>query len=180
MSGGYRCVLLGAVALCAACGPTMQPGARATPPELRDAERMNAPTVQSLDGFSQAVKVGTTLYVSGQVALDSAGRLVGGNDLSAQLEQTLLNLRAVLTASRALPADVVRMTVYVVNYTPADYPTIRDALIRFTPQGAPPALTLVGVSALPVSGLRIGLDAVAHARGQFIDRERLPGGRPGR
>ena len=179
MSGGSRCVVYALLTLAAACAPTTQP-VRGTPPDLRDAEHVNAATVPSLDGFSQAVRAGTTLYVSGQVALDSAGRLVGGGDLRAQLDQALVNLGAVLTASRALPADVVRMTVYVVDYKPADYAIIREALTRFTPEGAPPALTLVGVSALPVSGLRVAVDAVGHVRGQFIDRERLPGARPGR
>ncbi|MBA2626863.1 MAG: RidA family protein [Gemmatimonadales bacterium] len=178
MRSGLSSAVLGALGFAvaiAACAPTPERNSRVIPPDLRDVERVNAPTVPSLDGFSQAVKAGTTLYVSGQVALDSAGRLVGGSDLRAQLDQALRNLGTVLTASRALPADIVRITVYVVNYAPADYAIIRDVLTHFTPDGSPPALTLVGVDALPVSGLRVAIDAVAHVRGQFIDRERLPG-----
>ncbi len=164
---------------CAPAGPRMRQG---TPADLMDAEHINTPSVQSLDGFSQAVRVGSTLYVSDQVALDSAGAVVGGDDLRLQLEQALRNLGAVLTASRALPADIVQMTVYVVGYQPADYAMVRDAITAFMPAGHPPALTLVGVSALPAAGLKVAIDAVAHVRGQFIDRDRLPGGplSPGR
>ena len=143
---------------CAPAGPRMRQG---MPADLMDAEHINAPSVQSLDGFSQAVRVGTSLYVSDQVALDSAGAVVGGDDLRLQLGQSLRNLSAVLTASRALPAD---------------YATVRDAITGFMPAGHPPALTLVGVSALPAPGLKVAIDAVAHVRGMFIDRERLPGG----
>ena len=183
MTAGRRYAYLGVLALAVACAPTTSQRTRTgTPPDLQEAEHINAPSVQSLDGFSQAVRAGTTLYVSDQVALDSAGALVGGSDLRLQLDQSLRNLSAVLTAARALPADVVQVTVYVVDYRPADYATIRDAITAFTPAGRPPALTLVGVSSLPVAGLRVAIDAVAHVRGLFIDRERLPGGAlsPGR
>ena len=166
----------GLLALAVGCAPAGQRTRTGTPPELQEAERINAPSVQSLDGFSQAVRAGTSLYVSDQVALDSAGTLVGGSDLRLQLDQALRNLAAVLLAGRALPADVVQMTVYVVDYHPADYAIIRDAVTAFTPAGRPPALTLVGVTALPAAGLRVAVDAVAHVRGLFIDRERLPGG----
>ena len=176
MKAGLRWATLGGILCAAACGPTTQQRPMGTPPDLQDAEHINAPSVQSLDGFSQAVRAGTGLYVSGQVALDSLGRLVGGSDLKLQLGQALANLSSVLRAARALPADVVQMTVYVVDYKPADYAVVRDALTAFTPAGSPPALTLVGVSALPVAGLRVAIDATAHVRGLFIDRARLPGG----
>lgn len=183
MTAAWRYGCTGFLALAAACAPTTsQRGRIGTPPDLQEAEHINAPSVQSLDGFSQAVRAGTSLYVSDQVALDSAGTLVGGSDLRLQLDQAIRNLSAVLRASRALPADVVQVTVYVVDYRPADYATIRDAITAFTPPGRPPALTLVGVSSLPVAGLRVAIDAVAHVRGLFIDRDRLPGGAlsPGR
>jgi 2-iminobutanoate/2-iminopropanoate deaminase len=174
---GWRYGCMGLLGLAAACAPAAGQRARTgTPPDLQEAEHINTPSVQSLDGFSQAVRAGTSLYVSDQVALDSAGTLVGGADLRLQLDQALRNLSAVLRAGRALPADVVQVTVYVVDYRPADYATIRDAITAFTPPGRPPALTLVGVTALPVSGLRVAIDAVAHVRGLFLDRDRLPGG----
>ncbi len=183
MTAGLRYGTTLLITLAAACAPTgSRTGMGGPPPDLQDAEHVNAPSVQSLDGFSQAVRAGVNLYVSGQVALDSAGRLVGGNDLRNQLRQALVNLATVLQAARALPADVVHVTVYVVDYKPDDYTVVRDALVAFTPPGRAPALTLIGVSALPAPGLRVAVDAVAHVRGQFIDRERLPGGAlgPGR
>jgi len=175
MSVAWRHGWAGLLALAAGCAPAGQRMRAGTPPDLQEAERINAPSVQSLDGFSQAVRAGTTLYVSDQVALDSAGTVVGGSDLRLQLDQALRNMSAVLLAGRAVPADVVQMTVFVVDYRPADYAIIRDAVTAFTPAGHPPALTLVGVTALPAAGLRVAVDAVAHVRGLFIDRERLPG-----
>lgn len=175
MAGVLRATALGTITLMLACAPARPRAAFGTPPDLQDAEHINAATVPSLNGFSQAVRAGVTVYVSGQVALDSAGTLVGGEDLRKQLDQSLANLATVLRAARALPADVVHMTVYVVGYTPENYAVVRDALTGFTPAGRSPALTLVGVSALPVSGLKVAIDAVAHVRGQFIDRDRLPG-----
>ena len=180
MTAGREYGMAALLALAAACAPA-GPGPRmGTPPDLQEPEHINTPAVQSLDGFSQAVRAGTSLYVSDQVALDSTGRLVGGADLGLQLQQALRNLSAVLLAARALPGDVVQMTVYVVDYRPADYAVIRDALTAYTPEGHPPALTLVGVASLPVQGLRIAIDATAHVRGQFIDRDRLPGAPLGR
>ena len=182
MSGARRWEMAGLLALAAACAPTGQAARTGTPPDLQEAEHINSPAVQSLDGFSPAVRAGTSLYISDQVALDSAGVIVGGTDLKLQLDQALRNLSAVLRAGRALPADVVQMTVYVVDYRPADYAIIRNAVTAFTPPGRPPALTLLGVTALPAAGLRVAIDAVAHVRGLFIDRDRLPGGplSPGR
>ncbi len=167
-----RAAVLGLL-LASACAPPAQRRVTGPPPELQDAEHINTPAVQSLDGFSQAVRVGTSVYVSGQVALDSVGALVGGTDLQRQVDQSLANLSRVLLAARALPADVVHLTVYVVNYTPADYPVVRAAVTAFMPPGKTPALTLVGVAALPAPGLRVAIDAVAHVRGEFIDRDRM-------
>jgi len=177
-------MLTGATAAAlAACAPATSQRARGgTPPDLQEPERINTPSVQSLDGFSQGVRAGTSFYISDQVALDSTGTLVGGSDLRLQLGQALRNLSAVLLAGRALPADVVQLRVYVVDYRPADYAVVRDAVTAFTAGGRPPALTLIGVTALPAAGLRVAVDAVAHVRGLFIDRDRLPGGplSPGR
>ena len=65
--------------------------------------------------YSNGVKVGDTVYVSGQVALDGEGRLVGPGDVVAQTRQVLDNIRRVLAAGGATLDDVVKVTVFLAN-----------------------------------------------------------------
>jgi enamine deaminase RidA (YjgF/YER057c/UK114 family) len=112
---------------------------------------------------TQVVQVGRTLYVTAQLALDSAGNLVGGDDLAAQAKQAFANLRTVLHAVHALPDDVLQLTVYVVGYRPADLETIRAAAATLFPTAAQPVVTVLGVQALATSGARIAVGATALA-----------------
>lgn len=120
-------------------------------------------SVGGMEGVSHAIRVGRAVYVSGQVAVDSAGQLVGEGDLKAQATKAFANLAAVLRAGRAEPGDVVRLTVYVVNYKPEDLVAIRGAATAFFPGRYAPAMTVVGVQALFREGLLIAVDAIAQA-----------------
>ncbi len=133
---------------------------------------INPGTLAALPGFTHAVRVGTTLYVSGEVALDSTGQLVGPGDLRAQARQAFANLAFVLKIAGAAPPDVTKLTIYVVNYSPRDFEVIREAGAEFFPQRDPPAGTVVGVQSLPLEGLLIAVDATAVMRGMFEPRER--------
>jgi enamine deaminase RidA (YjgF/YER057c/UK114 family) len=135
---------------------------------------INPGTMAALDGFTHAVKVGFTIYVSGEVALDSTGRLVGPGDLAAQARQAFANLAFVLHIAGANPADVVKLTVYVVNYRPEDLAVIREAGAQFLPERNPPAGIVLGVQSLPRDSLLIAVDAVAQMRGMFEPRRRGP------
>jgi len=126
---------------------------------------------------SEAVRVGRTVYVSSQLALDSAGTLVGGGDLRTQAERAFANIAAVLRAAGAWPQDVVGLTIYVVDYRPAALATIREAGAAYF--GAnPPVTTIVGVQALAREGALIAVGATAvtasggQARGAGRDRDR--------
>ena len=114
-------------------------------------------------GYTHAVAVdgGRMVFIAGQVSFDKQGNLVGKGDLRTQAEKALENLVAALAAAGAKPADVVKMNTYVVNYSPADYPIIREARARIFDGQNPPASTLVGVQALAVDGLLIEIEAVA-------------------
>ena len=102
----------------------------------------------------------TTVYISGQVAMDGAGALVGGSDLAAQTEQVFRNLETALRAAGATFADVVKITTYVVDYTVEARAVIAGVRSRYFPT-PPPASTLVGVSALALPGWLIEIEAVA-------------------
>jgi 2-iminobutanoate/2-iminopropanoate deaminase len=107
--------------------------------------------------YSQGVRAGDFLFLSGQIPLDPAtGAMVAG-DIAAQIERVMANLGAVLAAAGCAFDDVVRSTIYVVDM--ADYAKINEIYGRFF--AAPyPARSTVQVSALP-RGARVELDAIA-------------------
>lgn len=128
---------------------------------------VNPGTLAALPGFTHAVRVGATVYVSGEVALDSTGQLVGPGNLRAQAAQAFANLATVLRIAGATPADVAKLTIYVVNVSSGDLDAIRAAAPDFFPQRNPPAGTVVGVQTLPREGLLIAVDATAVVRAMF-------------
>ncbi len=133
---------------------------------------INPGTLAALPGFTHAVRIGSTLYVSGEVALDSTGKLVGPSDLRAQARQAFANLAFVLKIGGATPADVAKLTIYVANYSPRDFEAIREAGAEFLPARNPPAGVIVGVQSLPLEGLLIAVDATAVIRAMFQPRQR--------
>lgn len=121
-------------------------------------ERLNPPTVHAPAGYTHAVKVGSTVYVSGQVPLAPDGTLVAPDDASLQAEQVYRNLEAVLTAAGASLRDVVKVTTFLTR--PEDIPALRDARERHLSE-APPASSMVVVSRLARPDLLVEIEAVA-------------------
>jgi enamine deaminase RidA (YjgF/YER057c/UK114 family) len=138
-------------------------------------EFLQAPTVPAIDGFSSAVKVGQTIYLAGQVPLDSTGLLVGRGDRSAQLRQALANASAVVRYARGVPADIIRLTIYCVGCTTEDFDTLRRQAAGLFPKEEGPALTMLGVALLPEPGLLVAVDGIAVLRGTYPDRNRDQG-----
>jgi len=126
-------------------------------------EYINPDALSNPPGYTHVVAVtgGTTLYISGQIALDGEGRLVGEGDLRAQTEQGFRNIVTALAAAGATFADVVKINFYILNYQPEDRFIIREVRDRYIPAENPPANTLVGVAALAVEGLLLEVEAVA-------------------
>lgn len=109
--------------------------------------------------YSQAIRVGPTLYCAGQIPLDPrTGELVPG-DIAAQTRRVLENLRAVLAAQDIGLAHVVKTTVFLADM--GDYRTMNETYASFFGDRAP-ARTTVEVSGLP-RGARIEIDAIAVA-----------------
>ena len=102
-----------------------------------------------------------TVYIAGQVSMDTQGNLVGDGDLGAQTEQVMRNLGTALAAAGASFADVVKITTYVVDYKPEMRAVIGKVRTPFFAGREPPASTLVGVSALALPGWLIEIEAVA-------------------
>ena len=108
--------------------------------------------------YTDAVIAGDTLYVSGIVPVDAEGKLVG-EDVVAQTRQVFANMARVLEAAGAAPADVVKVTVYLLDID--DRPKINPVREEFF-GAARPASTLVEVSGLAVEGALVEIEAVAH------------------
>lgn len=101
-------------------------------------------------------------FIAGQVALDANGALVGANDYAAQARQAFLNLKHALAALSAAPANVVRMTIYVVDHRPDLVTTIFDAGREvFGADWPVTSSVLIGVQALGMPEWLVEVDAIA-------------------
>lgn len=105
--------------------------------------------------YSQAVRVGDTVYLSGQIGLDpQTMALVEGID--AQIDRVFANLKAVAEASGGSLADIVKLNVFLVDLD--DFGKVNEAMTRYF--SAPfPARAAIGVAALP-RGARVEADGV--------------------
>ena len=101
------------------------------------------------------------LFVAGQVSMDADGTLVAPGDFAGQARQVYANLRTALEGAGAKPADVVKLTTYVVRYTPELRPLLAEARAAIFNPAALPASTLVGVQALAEPGYLIEVEAIA-------------------
>ncbi|MCX7896420.1 MAG: Rid family detoxifying hydrolase [Rhodocyclaceae bacterium] len=109
----------------------------------------------AIGAYSQAVKVGSVVYLSGQIGLDPAsGALVEGID--AQIERVFENLRAVAEASGASLDQAVKVTIYLTDL--AHFGKVNEAMARFFSEPYPARAT-VGVKELP-RGALVEADAI--------------------
>jgi reactive intermediate/imine deaminase len=112
-------------------------------------------------GYTHVVEVtaGRPVYISGQIALDAAGELVGPGDVGAQAQQVFENLRAALGSVGAGFDQVVKLTVYLVDAT--QMPAVREVRNRYVDTARPPASTAVEVRRLVRDDLLVEVEAVA-------------------
>ena len=127
------------------------------------ATRSNPDTVAAPMGtYSQAVRVETGdavwIHVSGQIAIDREGNLVGPGDLRAQTRQVFENLKAILEANGATFADAVKIGTYLTTLD--DLAGMREVRSEYL-TSEPPASTAVQVVALVVPEALIEIDLVA-------------------
>ena len=102
---------------------------------------------------------GTLVFISGQVALDQSGNVVGKDDFRAQLQQVFENLKAAVEAAGGTFDDVIKLNSYVVDMSHlAEFREVRD---RFVNVKNPPASTAVQVSRLFRPEFLVEIEAVA-------------------
>ena len=110
-------------------------------------------------GYSHAIKVGNTIYISGQIGMDLEGKIVEG-DCGAQAHQAFGNMKQVLEAAGASMKDVVKLNYYFTNDIAEDWPKIADAYREYFGQHYPPA-TAVQVRSLAHPAMLLEVEAIA-------------------
>lgn len=116
-------------------------------------ESKDAP--EAIGAYSQAIRAGNTVYLSGQIGLDpETMQMTEGID--AQIRRVFLNLQAVAAAAGGGPDDIVKLTVYLTDL--AHFPRVNEIMAGFFKQPYPARAT-VGVAALPRNAL-VEIDAV--------------------
>jgi 2-iminobutanoate/2-iminopropanoate deaminase len=116
-----------------------------------------------LSHYTDAVRFGDVLYVSGLTAHDSQGRLIGEGDAGEQTRQILRNLSLVLKAAGTGFANVLKVTVFLIDIN--DRSVINPVRQEFF-GSARPASTLVEVSRLALPGMKVEIEAVVGIPGE--------------
>jgi 2-iminobutanoate/2-iminopropanoate deaminase len=110
--------------------------------------------------YSQAIRAGSFLFVSGQVPLDPQSGVLVDGDITVQTKRVLENLSAILAASGASFADVVKTTVFLLDMN--EFAAMNGVYAKFFPD-PPPARSTVQVSRLPRDA-RVEIDVIALIR----------------
>lgn len=106
--------------------------------------------------YSQAIRVGDTVYLSGQIPLDPATMALVEGGIDVQIARVFDNLAAVAAAAGGTLADVVKLNVYLIDL--GHFPIVNEVMARYF--SAPyPARAALGVAALP-RGAQVEMDAV--------------------
>jgi len=124
-------------------------------------KRTNPPALSAPTGYTHIVEVTgpvKTIYISGQIAYDKDGALVGAGDMKAQAEQVFKNLQAALTAAGAKFSDVVKMNSYITDMSKVQ--AVRDVRTRYFGD-VTPASTFVQVAGLVRPELLLEIEVVA-------------------
>jgi len=109
--------------------------------------------------YSQVVRVGNTLYISGQVARDENGNAVGAGDFRTQIEKVFENLQIALNSAGASLSDVVSTTTYLTNM--AYVPVWGEVTAKYYGTEAPPTSTVLIISSLASADFLLEIQAVA-------------------
>ena len=111
---------------------------------------------KAIGTYSQAIRAGHTVYVSGQIPLDPAtGELVSG-EMEAQVRRVFENLKAIASAAGGSLADAAKLTVYLTDL--GHFQLVNRVMAEYVPQPYP-ARAAVGVAALP-RGAAVEIDCI--------------------
>ena len=129
-----------------------------TPPDTRF---VNPPALPPPNGYTHVVEVtgGRTVYISGQIAMNTDGQIVGAGDMHTQTAQVFTNLQTALEAVGTTFDHVVKLTYYLVDIT--QIAAVREIRNQYINTHQPPASSAIEVRRLIHEDLLIEIDAVA-------------------
>ena len=113
---------------------------------------------QAIGTYSQAVRAGDTVYLSGQVPFDPATMQMVGGGVEAQIRRVFDNLQAVAQAAGSSLADAVKLTIFLTDL--AHFPQVNEIMATYFSKPYP-ARSTIGVAALP-RGALIEIECVLH------------------
>lgn len=111
---------------------------------------------QAIGTYSQAVRVGNTVYVSGQIPLDPESMQLVSGDIDAEIRRVFDNLQAIAEAAGGSLANVVKLTVFLTDL--AHFPRVNEIMATYLSQPYP-ARAAVGVAQLP-RGARVEMECI--------------------
>lgn len=111
---------------------------------------------EAIGTYSQAIRAGDTVYLSGQIPLDPATMQVVDGPIERQIERVFENLKAVVAAAGGTMDDIVKVNVYLTDL--GNFAKVNEVMARYFTQPYP-ARAAVGVSQLP-KGVPVEMDAV--------------------
>jgi aminoacrylate peracid reductase len=119
---------------------------------------MSESSISPVAAYSPEIKGGNTIYVSGMVALDEKGNVVGKNNATAQTHQVLESIKNVIEAAGGTMADIVFNMIFLKDF--ADYPKMNAVYAEYFPKN-PPARYCVRAD-LEKSELLVEITSIAH------------------
>jgi len=111
---------------------------------------------KAIGSYSQAIRTGKTVYLSGQIPLDPGSMKVIDGSIEQQIERVFENLAAVAEAAGGSLANVAKLTVYLTNLD--HFPRVNEVMAQFFEEPYP-ARAAIGVAALPL-GVPVEIDAI--------------------
>lgn len=111
---------------------------------------------QAIGTYSQAVKVGNTIYLSGQIPLIPESMELVDANAETQIRRVFDNLKAVAQAAGGTMSDIAKLNIFLTNLS--DFPKVNEVMAEYFTQPYP-ARAAVGVAALP-KGARVEMDAI--------------------
>ena len=121
----------------------------------------NPASVSTPKGYSHSVEINLgnckMVIISGQIALDDKGNLVGKDNLAAQTEQVFANIKNIVVESGGTMDDVIKIDIFMTDISQVQ--TMRDVRNKFLIQQKPPTSTLMQVSKLVRDDLLIEIEA---------------------
>lgn len=129
-----------------------------------DSKYINPPGLTKPAGYTHVVLAGDgrTVYIAGQVAVDSTNAIVGQGDFRAQAERVFANLRIALASVGATYSDLVKTTTFITDVS--NSVALREIRTKYLDPTRPPANSLIPVPALARPELLLEIEAVAVLR----------------